>query len=272
MHQRCALHASTSSRCQAIPTVRHRHHQHSRAHRSQLQVSSNIAQKAQQFAETAKRRVSDYVREQKLERKAATASKEAQQKLTSAFEEAQQNMRRTYMKLDAEYNIQANADNAAKKVEEAVKDLDQQWSLRRRLRAAGDDLKRKLPIWRKQLAQFSSKTEGKVVWTVLLVVFISTGALWQVLNLLWLLWWLSVPVSMYLADQARKNQQAQQQRQQQQQAQGGLGSFFNWGNTGNTNGSSTAAGWSASKRRYEQDGPVLDAEWVSIDEGDSSRR
>jgi uncharacterized protein YpuA (DUF1002 family) len=72
---------------------------------SNTSSSNSFSQKAQEFAETAQQRVQEFVQEQKLDEKAAAASKTAKEKFSAAYEETEQNVRRTYMKLESEHNI-----------------------------------------------------------------------------------------------------------------------------------------------------------------------
>jgi hypothetical protein len=228
--------------------------------------SSEFQARAAQFAEEAQQRVKDFVKEQQLEEKASAASKEAQKKLADMYEETQQNLRRTYMQLDSTYNIQENIGKTAKRVTEAAQDIDQQLLLRRRLRNAADDLGRNLPRWRRQLGDFSSTSGGKAVLTLLFVSLLVSGALWHVINLLWLLWFASVPIGMIVADRTRRAAQEQQQQAAQGQQQ-----------QGSSRGSSQrASAWGSSSsgrgRRGYDSGPVIEAEWTTIDDGDAPRR
>jgi chemotaxis protein histidine kinase CheA len=221
--------------------------------------SSEFQARAAQFAEDAQQRVKDFVKEQQLEEKASAASKEAQKKLADMYEETQQNLRRTYMQLDSTYNIQENIGKTAKKVTETAQDIDQQFLVRRRLRNAADDLGRNLPRWRRQLGDFSSTSGGKAVLTLVFVSLLLTGALWHVINLLWLLWFASVPIGMIVADRTRKAAQEQQAAQQQQQSSSQRASA--WGSS------------SSSRRgRGYDNGPVVEAEWTTVDEGDAPPR
>jgi hypothetical protein len=147
-------------------------------------------------------------------------------------------------------------------VSETVRDIDQEYSVTRRLKSLSDDAKRMAPSWKRQFSAFSSTQLGKATLTLLFVGLLFSGLLWQLLNVFWLLWWVSVPVSLLLASQGRKA--AEQQ---------GAGGFQNgssqfgqqrWGDFG----SSSRGGYGGSSSN--SDGPVVEAEWTSIDDDSSS--
>ncbi len=359
-----------------------------------------FAGQAQAFAENVQKKVGEFVTEQKLEEKAAQASKDAQRALSSTVQELQEGARRTYMKLDrcveqpsvmqgacchattpvikagvcscvgglhvkvlhpvlsvhahlhgstiagrsdkpvavsrftnicgalstnivhctqdgmhvitrwhacnykmacmpsfiralnhapmplhsclhSEYDLQGKADSASKRVQEATADIDQQWGVRRRIRAAAADVRQRLPTWKRKIGAFSATQEGKAAALVLFVVLLSTGALWSVLNLAWLLWWVSLPVGFLMADQARKEAAtaaataAAESEQRRREAASPFASFF--GGRGRGPGGSSArrggsSGGSGGRVYADQDGPVVDAQWVSLDDDGSYKR
>jgi hypothetical protein len=49
------------------------------------------------------------------------------------------------------------------------------------------DLQQRLPIWRRQLSEFSQTPPGKATLVVAAILLISSGAIWQLLHLVWLL-------------------------------------------------------------------------------------
>lgn len=124
-----------------------------------------------------------------------------------------------------------------------------------------------LPPNRRQLAEFSDTPLGKGSLALLFVGLLFSGLLWQLLNAAWLLWWVSIPVSLVLAQQRGKAaaaaaQQAAEQAQARQQA----GPFGGWGARRSSSSSSASPG--AGSRAYSSEGPIVEAEWQSIDEGD----
>jgi hypothetical protein len=199
----------------------------------------------------------DFVKQQKLDEKAAEAGKEAQKRVKVWGEEAQQNMRRTYMKLESEHNISQKFDRTKTWVSETARDIDQEWSLRRRIKTVTEDVKRMAPQWRRQFSQFSSTSLGKATLTLAFVSLLFSGLFWQIVNAFWFLFWLSIPVSALIASQ-RSKEAAQQQQQQQQQAS----PFSNWGSSWGSNNSSSSS---------SSEGPIVEAEWVSLDENDEPK-
>jgi hypothetical protein len=150
-----------------------------------------------------------------------------------------------------------------KTVSERVRDIDQEYSVTRRFKSLYDDAKRMAPVWKRQFSAFSSTQLGKATLTLLFVGLLFSGLLWQLLNVFWLLWWVSVPVSLLLASQGRKAAE--------QQGAGGAASSSQfgqqrWGDFGNSSNSrsSSRSGYGGS------DGPVVDAEWTSIDDDSSN--
>lgn len=94
--------------------------------------------------------------------------------------------------------------------------------------------------------------------------------------MLLLLWWLSVPVAMLLLNLARERQ-AQRLQQQQAEAEAATRRATNpfadlFGGSFSTRGAGRRAGAANSRSQHAaQDGPIIDAEWTSIDKGDQTR-
>jgi hypothetical protein len=88
------------------------------------------------MANDAQRKFQTFVREQKLDQKANQASKKAQE----VFEDVSQSAKRTYTKLDSEYDLSRKAQRVAKQAEESWRDVDQQYSIKRKLRVAKDEV------------------------------------------------------------------------------------------------------------------------------------
>ncbi|PNW76014.1 hypothetical protein CHLRE_12g551100v5 [Chlamydomonas reinhardtii] len=197
------------------------------------------------------------------------------------FEQAKDKARRVYVRLDSEYDISSKTAKAAKKAGEAARDIDQQYGLRRRFRAAREDLARKWPGWQKQLDEFTQTTPGKITVFAGLCLLISTPLFWQLLNVLLLLWWLTVPLSL-LAINAAANQQAEQMRRQQQaeaeaEARRRANPFAEMFRDAGAafGGAAASSGGGGGRGRgsgyVQQDGPVIDAEWTSLDEEGNPR-
>ena len=164
------------------------------------------------------------------------------------------------MELDSTYNIKQNLDRTAKRVSEAAQDIDQQLSFSRRVKNAASDFNRKAPTWRRQFGEFSSTQGGKATLLFVFVALVMSGTLWQLLNLVWLLWWVSVPVGMYMANENRKQWQEQQERQQRE-----------GGSSSSSGRSSYSSGGGGLSKKYSQ-GPVVDAQWVSLDDDGTYKR
>jgi hypothetical protein len=217
--------------------------------------SSPFAQRAQQFAETAQQRVQEFVKEQKLDEKAAGATETAKQKLTTAYEETQQNVRRTYMKIEGDHNISGRVENVKKKFTETARDLDQEYSVSRKIKSAYADAQRMYPTWRRQFKDFSSTQLGKTTLLVGFVALLFSGLLWQLLNVFWLLWWVSIPVSLLVAN--NKKQTAQQAGA----ADSNPFTGGRWGNSSSdgfgSNYSSSSSSSSYSRGGSNADGPVV---------------
>lgn len=198
----------------------------------QKNVADDVAKQAQEFARRTSQNMSDFVRQQELDKKAA-----------AAYEDASQQLRTSYMRLDAEWDLAGRWNNLQGRLSEKVQDIDQQFNLRRKVRATVEDVGRMAPLWKRQLAEFSSTTQGKATLTLLFVGLLLSGTLFKLLNLIWLGWWVSVPLSLFLA-----NQQRQKQREERQQA------------------AQRATGSSRDSSSWDRTGPVVEAEWVSLDD------
>jgi hypothetical protein len=282
------------------------------------------------LAAEAQRNFQRFVREQKLEERAGKASRVAQEKLQGVAGEVSDRARRTYTKLDSEYDISSRAQRAAKQAEESLRDVDQKFSVKRKLRSAWEEVRRALPcraapcalcgrprlrgrlccapgrpcalrrrpplpppppppqvqrqwpVWSKRASEFFATPAGKVAGVLLFVTALQSGLIFQMLNWLLLLWWLSIPLSMALGKAIRKKQveqtqQAQEEfaRQQKKQANPFAG-FWSAAQQsagfGSTDNSGDAGGSGGSKGRWDQDGPVVDAEWSTLDDDSSQRR
>lgn len=202
---------------------------------------------AQEFARSTSRRVGDFVRQQELDKKAAAAAADASQRARTA-----------YARLDAEYGLAGRLAGLRGRLGERTRDIDQSLGLTRRARAALEDARRMAPLWARRLREFASTAGGKVALTALLVASISSGLLLKLLNLLWLSWWVGVPLSLYLADARRRRERRERSERAERAARPGGGS------SGGGGGAGGGGGW-------DRGGPVVDAEFVSIDEDGGGR-
>jgi hypothetical protein len=98
-----------------------------------------------------------------------------------------------------------------------------------------------------------STLQGKAAFTFLFVGLLLSGTLFKLLNLIWLGWWVSVPLSLFLADQQRRKQRDEAQQR------------ASWVNNGSGSGKRGSSSW-------DRTGPVVDAEWVSLDDDGRPRK
>lgn len=232
-----------------------------------LRATGNFQDTTSKFARDANSEFQKFSKKHDFE----SLAKKAQKKAQEAFQEVQEATNRTYVKLDSEYSISDKAAKAARKAEEAAKDLDQKYSVRRKLRSTIETVQRKWPIWQKQFDEFGATWYGKVVIIGGVFLLFSSAFFWKLMNFVLLLWWLSIPLSFFLIEAVRKQQQErmQQEAEARQRAANPFADMFR------QRASSQASGFGASSSsngRRQQDGPVIEAEWTSIDEGDSPRR
>jgi hypothetical protein len=207
-------------------------------------VAEELGQQAQRVA----RNVADFVAQNELDRKAAAAVSDAGQKLRDSYARFDYDLQGRM----AESGVDKKLRRARSQLQEAANDADARFGLRRRARAAWQDAQRLSPIWRRRAGEFAETPTGKAVLTLAAVFLIASGAAFKLLNLAWLAWWVGIPVSLFLADQKRRRAAS---------GGGGDGAGFGSGSSSNSGGR-----WDSSS------GPVVEAEWVSIDEGDDNAR
>ncbi len=171
------------------------------------------------------------------------------------------------------------------RAEEVARDLDQQYGIRRRFRSTREYVTRMWPVWQQQLDAFTATWYGKAAVFLGICLLVSTPVFWSLMNLLLLLWWLSIPASMFLINYAQRKQAEQfQQQQQAEQARRAANPFADLfgraasgaagagARTGAGRGSGSSGGARGGRWAGQQDGPIIDAEWTSIDEDGGSRR
>eukprot|EP00197_Chlamydomonas_leiostraca_P011985 CAMPEP_0202859538 /NCGR_PEP_ID=MMETSP1391-20130828/1603_1 /ASSEMBLY_ACC=CAM_ASM_000867 /TAXON_ID=1034604 /ORGANISM="Chlamydomonas leiostraca, Strain SAG 11-49" /LENGTH=258 /DNA_ID=CAMNT_0049538575 /DNA_START=47 /DNA_END=823 /DNA_ORIENTATION=+ len=186
-------------------------------------------------------------------------------------EQAQESFKRTWTKLNSEYEIEEKAAKAAKKAEEAMKDVDQTYNVRRRLRNAAEYLQKKWPVWSAQLDAFATTWYGKATLLLVLLAIMSSPLFWRALNLLLIVWWLAIPVAAALlqAAQRRAAQRAQEEAEERARARNPFADMFARARSSATaGGGSGGAGGRSGGGRWgvQQSGPVIDAEYVVIKE------
>jgi hypothetical protein len=109
-----------------------------------------------------------------------------------------------------------------------------------------------------------------VVGVALFVLALQSGLFFALLNWLLLLWWLSIPLSMALGNAIRKKQVEQMQQQQEEYQRQQANPFAGFWSQAKSGKSSSSSG--PSKAGWDQDGPVVDAEWTTLDDDTQRRR
>lgn len=179
--------------------------------------------------------------------------------------------------VDERFDVSGKAQQAVEGLKQQADSADKRWQIRNRARRAYKDAERQFPRWKKQYDKFSNTLPGKVAWTAFLVWGFYSGVFFRLLNLVFLLWWLAPIFLLPLAQRANKQAQAEfaRQRAAQQARQrnpfagfGGNPFASNMGQSAGFRGSQSASQGQRSSGSAEQDGPVIDAEWTTIDEGD----
>lgn len=229
-----------------------------------VRAASDFQGSANRFARDAQQKFSSFVEEQKLKEKADNAARSAQSSAKNAFDQVSDSARRAYVQLDSEYQLGDKAEKAGRRAQEVARDIDQSYSVRRKLRNFQEHVVRKYPTWKKQFAAFTSTWYGKATLFAGLLLLTSTPLFWRLVNILLLLWWLSIPLSFVALDYARRKQAEQFQEQQARNArqQNPFADLFK----GRRSQPRARAGFAQSVP--QQDGPIIDAEWTTLDEGD----
>ncbi|MEW5297375.1 MAG: hypothetical protein WDW38_008166 [Sanguina aurantia] len=246
---------------------------------------------AKRFAADTKRKVETFIDEQQLRKKADKASKKASEQLRNFADSAQSSARHTYQSLDSEYQIGEKAERATRQAKEAAKDIDQKYSVRRRVRNFVDSVRTNWPLWQARLNTFADTMPGKVVVVAGFVVAVSTPFFWQVVNLLLFSSFLIIPFAMFILDFARRRalqvqQEQEEERIRQERAANPFADMFRGFNEAGTGagGGPQSAGrgptrkakggfWGSAGRDVSGDaGPVIEAEWTSLDEDGQKKR
>jgi hypothetical protein len=130
--------------------------------------------------------------------------------------------------------------------------VDYKYGLTLRKKHAIEDFHRLRPYWQKRIKAFTESMTGRATLWSLFIWMIFSGVLFRALNLLFIIWWVlplaMLPLSRLNAQKAKDARSAGQQRGQQS----------SWG----------ARRGQHSRQSDYQEGPVIDAEWVSVDSGD----
>ncbi|EFJ42507.1 hypothetical protein VOLCADRAFT_97368 [Volvox carteri f. nagariensis] len=277
-----AAYASQAS-CIIRPALRHR--RIGRAHDVIVCASSGSSGSTESFARDAKEAASRafkkakgrwdaFAKEQRLEQRANEAFNKASESAREATDKAKEKARRVFVELDSEYELTSKSARAVRRAEEMARDIDQTYGVRRRIRAASDYIARSWPTWQRQLDEFSSTWYGKTTVFVALCLLLSTPLFWAVLNVLLLLWWLCVPVAVLLLNYAREQQaqRLQQQREAEEEAARRAANPFADLFGGTSTRRRRGATYGRRNSYTQQSGPVIDAEWTTINEAEEPDR
>ncbi|GLC34874.1 hypothetical protein PLESTB_001173100 [Pleodorina starrii] len=215
-----------------------------------------------------------FAKEQRLEERANKTMNQASASAREAADKAKEKARRAFVQLDSEYELSAKAARAVRRAEETARDIDQTYGVRRRLRSARDYLARSWPTWQRQFDEFGATWYGKITIAAALCLLLSSPLFWGLLNVLLLLWWLCVPLAILMLNAAREAEARRLQEQEAEAARRAANPFAElfrdaWGARATGRGPRAGAGGAARRGGFvQQDGPVIDAEWVTIDEAD----
>ncbi|KAJ9512813.1 hypothetical protein QJQ45_029040, partial [Haematococcus lacustris] len=177
-------------------------------------------------------------------------------KLRTFSTHASESARRQLAALDREHSLREKAARLGKRVEEAARDLDQTYQVRRRARNGLEYVQRRWPAWQKQLDEFSETWVGKATIVTGIVLIVSSPLFWRFLNVLLLVWWLAIPLTATLVNAAQRRAAEQAtaaaEEQRRRQQQNPFAEFFR----ARASSSGKTAG------RYSgYEGPVVDAEY-----------
>ncbi|GIL73791.1 hypothetical protein Vretimale_5349 [Volvox reticuliferus] len=220
-----------------------------------------------------------FAKEQRLEQRTNEAFNKASASARDATDKAKEKARRVFIQLDSEYELTSKSARAARRAEEMARDIDQTYGIRRRVRSTGDYISRSWPTWQRQLDEFGSTWYGKITVFTALCLLLSSPLFWGVLNVVLLVWWLSIPIAVLMLNYAREQQAQRLKEQQEAEARRAANPFadlfggaFGGARTGGNRsrrGSSNPDGSYGHNRYAQQDGPIIDAEWTTLDEGDA---
>lgn len=213
-----------------------------------------------------------------MDEKAKGFARQASKTFTETYQTVEEGVKSTATKFDREYNLSEKAQKAGKRFEETAREVDSRYGVRNKLRGIVDDVQRKWPRWRRQLEEFWATPFGQVVGIAAVGWLFYTGAVFWLLNWLLLLWWLAplflVPLARYINKQQLEEleRQAREQQERQRAAANPFSAFgkgFSQAAAGAAAGKRAQAAPEQGKRRTysQQDGPVIDAEWTSLDDG-----
>lgn len=167
-----------------------------------LRVRSNyetLEERLRRAARAARTKATAFARENDLDRKAESWKRSAKQK----YVEVEEEVRRASARIDSKYQVSKKFGRWSEKFWENARDVDQRYRVRQRVTDTADDVKRRWPYIRRKLDDFSETWIGKVVVFTVFFMFLSSGLIFPLLNLLFIFWWLApilvVPLLNYMA-------------------------------------------------------------------------
>jgi hypothetical protein len=206
--------------------------------------------------------------------------------LKQAAEQLQDSGSRAARKLNSTFHLDEQGRRAQAAVSEGTAWVEQRLSVKRRLRLLAETVRQDSPKWRRQLKDFNESTFGQVFWGVVLVYSLYSGLFFSVLfsflRIVFLISWF-LPLLLFFSLRQFNGQMAAAQAQQRaaaaQQQQMGRNPFSGFG------GGSPFAGFQQQQQQQRRrgasqaskpgpdfaqqaGGPIIDAEYETIDEGD----
>ncbi|KAK9839876.1 hypothetical protein WJX81_007992 [Elliptochloris bilobata] len=143
--------------------------------------------------------------------------------------------------------------------------LDSRLGLRRRARTVAEDARRSWPKWRRQYKDFSGTPLGRAAFLTGIFLLFYTGIAFRLLNMLFLLWWIGPLIVLPLLQAASRKAVADAQKRE---AAAAAAARNPWSAFGRRAGGQAPGGGSGRPGGgpARQEGPVIDAEWTTIDD------
>ncbi|KAK9807827.1 hypothetical protein WJX72_010389 [[Myrmecia] bisecta] len=231
--------------------------------------------KACDLASDASKSAAEFFEKHRVQERAAEAGKQATQKLKETYEVVEDNVKRAASEVDSKFNVSEKAQQAAYKVREGAESIDTQLGIRRRLRIAAEDAQRKWPLWRKRYNDFIRTPVGRVMFGAFIFWLVYSGLAIRLVQIVFWTMWLApfflIPIANKFGRKMQNEMAAQAAAQQaaRQRAANPFRSAFFGSRPGPSAGPAGPAGRSRASRYEQADaGPIIDAEWTTIDEGD----
>ncbi|KAL3143053.1 hypothetical protein ABBQ38_003328 [Trebouxia sp. C0009 RCD-2024] len=202
--------------------------------------------------------------------KAQAVSKEASKRVKATFKSVSAGVKKRAGQVNERFDLSGRAQQTADRLKEQLEDVDEKLQLRRKARNTLLDVRRQLPQWRRQYGTFSKTLPGQIFQFALVVWFFRSGLFFKLLNFVFVLFWIVplilVPLARKYGRQAAARQQ-QAQQQTQQQAQNPFNRFAGFQRPPQQSAANKPQTYG--QAYGQQDGPIIDAEWTTIDEGDN---